>query len=165
MRDLRSGEEIFVHYGYKVRKIVVNHNFSSSFSKSSDFPILSIESHFRFLLYLNGSKSNGSSTSGMRWRTFDLGRRNMRKEVQNNRAHQGPAGLCKEIFEGFVSSVRSSQSDNKISLPQKKVTIYPQLFNTGSLVNGPSGRLDFVLRALRMLRPCDPRNGELLLFF
>ena len=26
------------------------------------------------------------------------------------------------------------------------------------LVGGPSGRLDFVLRALRALRPCDPRN-------
>ena len=26
------------------------------------------------------------------------------------------------------------------------------------LVGGPSGRLDFVLRALRALRPCDPRS-------
>ena len=26
------------------------------------------------------------------------------------------------------------------------------------LVGGPSGRLDFVLRALRALTPCDPRN-------
>ena len=26
---------------------------------------------------------------------------------------------------------------------------------------GPSGLLDFVLRALRALRPCDPRNGAI----
>ena len=29
------------------------------------------------------------------------------------------------------------------------------------LVGGPSGLLDFVLRALRPLRPCDPRNDAL----
>ena len=27
---------------------------------------------------------------------------------------------------------------------------------------GPSGLLDFVLRALRALRPCDPRNGAMI---
>ena len=29
------------------------------------------------------------------------------------------------------------------------------------LVGGPSGLLDFVLRALQALRPCDPRNVAL----
>ena len=27
---------------------------------------------------------------------------------------------------------------------------------------GPLGLLDFVLRALRALRPCDPRNGAMI---
>ena len=30
------------------------------------------------------------------------------------------------------------------------------------LVGGPSGLLDFVLRALRVLRPCDPRDGGMI---
>ena len=30
------------------------------------------------------------------------------------------------------------------------------------LVGGPSGRLDFVLRALRALRPCDPHNDVVI---
>ena len=37
------------------------------------------------------------------------------------------------------------------------------LFNTRILlVGGPSGRLDFVLRALRALRPGDPRNDVVI---
>ena len=35
----------------------------------------------------------------------------------------------------------------------------PQIYNTRSLVSGPSGLLDFVLRAPRALRPCDPRHN------
>ena len=35
-------------------------------------------------------------------------------------------------------------------------------YGLGALqVGGPSGLLDFVLRALRALRPCDPRNDAL----
>ena len=30
------------------------------------------------------------------------------------------------------------------------------------LVGGPSGHLDFVLRALRTLRPCDPHNDVVI---
>ena len=30
------------------------------------------------------------------------------------------------------------------------------------LVGGPLGQLDFVLRALRALRPCDPRNDVVI---
>ena len=30
------------------------------------------------------------------------------------------------------------------------------------LVGGPSGQLDFVLRALRALRPCDPHNDVVI---
>ena len=30
---------------------------------------------------------------------------------------------------------------------------------------GPSGLLDFVLRALRALRPCDPRNSASVFFY
>ena len=35
---------------------------------------------------------------------------------------------------------------------------YYQLYET---IDGPSGLLDFVLRALQALRSCDPRNGAL----
>ena len=35
------------------------------------------------------------------------------------------------------------------------------LYITRSLVGGPSVLLDFVLHALRALRPCDPRNDAL----
>ena len=30
------------------------------------------------------------------------------------------------------------------------------------LIGGPSGGLDFVLRALRALRPCDPHNDVVI---
>ena len=35
-------------------------------------------------------------------------------------------------------------------------------FRARLLAGGPSGLLDFVLRALRALRPCDPLNGSVI---
>ena len=60
----------------------------------------------------------------------------------------------------FIISARSYSFVNS-SLMQKYIHIevqgppWPRL-----LVGGPSGPLDFVLCALRVLRPCDPRNSD-----
>ena len=54
-----------------------------------------------------------------------------------------------------------------LTVIQRKVEKYKQLevlgpFGARLLGCGPSGLLDVVLRALRPLRPCDPRNGAMI---
>ena len=63
---------------------------------------------------------------------------------------RGPLGTPLSISL-IVSPQRKSRSPLQ---PYKSLEVQgPQL-----LVSGPSGRLDFVLRALRAFRPCDPRS-------
>ena len=80
------------------------------------------------------------------------------------RAKRGPKGRRLEVgarrapkllvsYKKDISSVNKYNKHDKYYILEVKGPSGPQL-----LVCGPSGLLDFVLRALRALRPCDPRR-------
>ena len=59
------------------------------------------------------------------------------------------------FFTGL--KMRRCKGNDKYEVLEVRGPSRPQL-----LVGGPSGRLDFVLRALRALRPFDPHNDVVI---